>query len=62
MSIEKKEKVATAEIKVKLIHPAGKFQLGRHSIGIEFKKYELNEIEQKELKTEGPKTWLEIKK
>ena len=50
------------ELKVKLVHPNKKFQLGRHTIGIKFEKFELNEAEKKELETAGPKKWLEIKK
>jgi hypothetical protein len=50
------------EIKVVLSHPAKKFQLGRHSIGIEYQEYELNEAEKKELQSAGCKKWLEVKK
>jgi hypothetical protein len=62
MSEIKKEKTKTVELKVILSHPAKKFQLGKHSIGIKFEKYELSEAELKELATDGPKKWLEIKK
>lgn len=61
MNEVKKEKTKVVELKVVLSHPAKKFQLGRHSISIEFKKYELNEAEVKELETAGPKKWLEVK-
>lgn len=47
-------------LRVKAKHPARRFQLGRHRIGPAFQKFMLNQEEQKELTTDGPKTWLEI--
>lgn len=55
---EKKEKLVTVELKLRKTHPRKSFRLGTHKIGFKFEKYELNEAEAKELKTEGPKHWV----
>lgn len=62
MAVDKKEKSDLVEMRVVLSHPKKEFRLGRHVIKNVFAKYELNESEQKELMTAGPKKWLEIKK
>lgn len=42
-------------------HPRKSYRLGKHSIGLSFKEYELDETEQAELKGKGAKHWITVK-
>ena len=49
------------ELKLKRYHPRGSMRLGRHFITREFQEFDLNEVEDKELKGECGKHWFEVK-
>lgn len=48
------------KMKLKKNHPNGVMHFGRHAIQREFKEFELNESEIKDLKNEGPKYWFMV--
>lgn len=57
----KKESKKGIELKVKLIHPNKRFQLGRHTLTNVYQSFELNEAEKKELESAGCKKWVDVK-
>ena len=60
VAAEKEPKTKKVVLRVKMKHPNGRFQIGRHSLSTMFQTFELNEAEQKELETAGPKAWVEV--
>jgi len=45
-------------LKLKKNHPAKAFRIGRHVVGQTYKTFDLNEEEEKELKTKGVQHWV----
>ena len=56
-----KEKTVKVELKLKRPHPRKSYRLGKHSIGIRYAEYELDENEVLELAGKGAQHWVMLK-
>lgn len=57
MAEDKKAKSVKVKLKLRRPHPRKVMYLGKHKVGIKFEEFELNEAEQKELKSKGGVSW-----
>lgn len=55
-----KQETKTFYLRVKSSHFSGKYRIQKHTIGLQFAKFELNQDEIFELNSEGCKAWIEI--
>lgn len=50
--------MSKVSLKISKRHPTGAFKLGRHVVTYDLKEFDLNESEEKELKSDGCQAWL----